>query len=103
MNALTEHFEYNVEKIKQRFHYPQNYSLKIRRIVITALDKEAVIFFIESTTDKELIELHIIKPLIDSTIRVPHEENGVTYLIEKVLTASFTKKSIRLMMPFTHL
>lgn len=92
MNALTEHFEYNVEKIKQRFHYPQNYSLKIRRIVITALDKEVVIFFIESTTDKELIELHIIKPLIDSTIRVPHEENGVTYLIEKVLTASFTKK-----------
>lgn len=92
MNGLTKHFEYNVEKIKQRFHYPRNYSLKIRRIVISALNKEAVIFFIESTTDKELIELHIVKPLLEDTARVPHEEDDATFIIEKVLTASHAKK-----------
>lgn len=101
MNGLTKHFEYNVEKIKQRFHYPRNYSLKIRRIVISALNKEAVIFFIESTTDKELIELHIVKPLLEDTARVPHEEDDATFIIEKVLTASHAKKSLHLMMQFT--
>lgn len=92
MKTLTNHFEHNVDQMKKRFHYPQNYTLKIRNIVISSLDKEAVIFFIESTTDKELIELHIVKPLLEDTVRIPHEEDNITFIIEKILTASYANK-----------
>lgn len=92
MNELTKHFQYNADKIKKRFHYPENYSLKVRNIVISSLHKEAIIFYIDSTTDKQLIEMHIVKPLLEDIVRVPHEEDNVTFLIEKVLTTSTANK-----------
>ncbi len=92
MDTLTNHLEFNADKIKTIFHYPKNHSLKVRDIYISFLQKEAVIFYVEGAALTKSVESKVIKPLVSDTVRTPHEEDVATFILEQVLTVSTGEK-----------
>ena len=50
--------------LKQLYAYPANIDFMVREFTVYTLEKRAVLFYVPSMTDAQLIEEAIIKPLI---------------------------------------
>lgn len=57
----------NIEILKSIYSYHKNQDVKIRNIYIDGINKKAALVFISTITDKNIIQEHIIEPLLQTT------------------------------------
>ncbi len=62
---LSRHLDKNVDFLKNIFHYPINQDFVVRELQIQALQKKAVLFFIDGIVDENIIENVIIHSLTE--------------------------------------
>lgn len=92
MDVITKHLQHNVDRIKKIFHYPKNHALKIRKVYISFLNREAIILYVEGAASAKEVEERVVKPLVGDTVRTIHEEDVPTFLLREVLTVKSGKK-----------
>jgi spore germination protein KA len=63
--------------IKQLYFFPQNVDFKVRHLKIAMMEKEAVIFYIPSLTDLNMVDEHIIKPLLLNSNKEAKEVSSI--------------------------
>ncbi|VEF49823.1 GerKA2 spore germination GerA type complex [Bacillus freudenreichii] len=83
----------NVNKLKEAFCYPANNALKLRNLHLPCYKKDVTLLFVEGTVDANLIDTHIVKPLLEKETGSSIQEAAfITYLIKSVLTTADAKE-----------
>lgn len=90
--TLTGHLLYNVDKLKNIFHYPQSKALYIRSVYLSFLKREAVVFFVEGAAEIKTIESRILTPFLSEPVQTMDDDDIIDFLIEEILTSSICKK-----------
>src|SRR5690606_12687827 len=71
--------------------YPDNLALKIRELRIHTLGVKAVIANVDSASDANKIEDHIVKPLLNTTVEPASNADLIRLLKDQVLTSLTVK------------
>lgn len=82
----------NVNKLKEVFSYPKNNALKMRDLYLPFHEKNCTIFFVEGAVDTNLIDTHIVEPLLTKTEASILDSGFINTLIERVLTTANAKE-----------
>lgn len=91
-NKISKKIDFNLNKIKQDFNFPENKDISIREIVIAGKSK-AFIAFIDGMVDRITINNFILRPLLNSDkFNSVHENNLVDYVANNVLEIHQIKK-----------
>lgn len=80
-----------VNQIKDAFSYPDNKSLVIRNLFVQSLDAEVAILFVEGAAQTEIIEKHIIEPLLKKQDFLSPNEDLLTIILKEIVTSSSGK------------
>lgn len=83
---------FNVNKMKEVFSFPKNNALKIRQLYLPHYNKNVAVLFIEGTIDTNIIDSHIIKPLLEKPDRQNKKRDFVFTILTSVLTTADAKK-----------
>jgi len=73
--AIDSNLEKTIEMFKNFYSVPLNKDIIIRNFSISGLDKKATVIYINSITDSEKIEEHIIRPMLTNTVSDKKLEN----------------------------
>jgi len=73
--TIDSNLEDTIEIFKQFYSVPLNKDIIIRNFSIGGLDKKATVIYINSITDSEKIEEHIIRPLLMNSVSEKKLEN----------------------------
>ncbi|WP_062107029.1 spore germination protein [Bacillus niameyensis] len=83
---------YNVYRLKLAFQYPRNSALIIRELQLPSLDhKKATVLYIEGTVDTNMIDEHIITPLLHESKPPIPNDNFTSEVVNSILTTSNAK------------
>lgn len=88
---LTNNLQLNVESLQGYYAYPDNLALKIRELRIHTLGVKAVIANVDSASDANKIEDHIVKPLLNTTVEPASNADLIRLLKDQVLTSLTVK------------
>ncbi|MBU8880068.1 spore germination protein [Bacillus sp. FJAT-29790] len=88
---MSSDLHVNMNLMKDAFSYPENTALKFRDVFLPVFNKKASILFVEGTVDTNLIDAHIVEPLLKKSIILPRNDEIVSLLIRSVLTTSNAK------------
>ncbi|WP_163969707.1 spore germination protein [Oceanobacillus halotolerans] len=80
----------NTQTFQSIYSYPDNQDVKIRELHIGGLNKKATVIFISTITDTNIIEQHIIRPLIENSAESKSIKDIVS--VQTVATESQIKK-----------
>jgi spore germination protein KA len=90
---LSVVLNYNLDKIKDMFYYPENVDFIIREIEIKSLNRNAVLVFIHGAVEDDVIQRYIITPLLECNLKESNEELG-TAIMKRIISARTVKKVI---------
>ncbi|MBS4224043.1 spore germination protein [Lederbergia citrea] len=89
---LTKDLLTNVNKFKKAFDYPANTALKLRDLHLPFYEKNITILYVEATVDTNLIDTHIVEPLLEEPDTDIEKADFVSSLIKDVLTSANAKE-----------
>lgn len=90
-SVLTRNLKTNLDNLKHTFAYPSNIDFKFREVFISALSIESVVIYIDGTVAVDMIERHIIYPLINTKLEQRNSNNLDTILKQLISTTSGKK------------
>ncbi|MBS4210266.1 spore germination protein [Bacillus sp. FJAT-50079] len=83
---------FNVDRLKEAFSYPINHALQMRELYLPFYKKRLMAFSIEGTIDANIVDEHIIDPLLRNTgPSIEADANFVTTIMKSVLTTGNAK------------
>lgn len=98
LQLLSPDLETNLGQIKSKFAYPENIALLLRQVYIPYLGKEGTLLFLDGATNIQVLEEHIIQPLIGvihNELPEPGIADTMSLLAKNVLSAAEINKIIR--------
>lgn len=90
--ALKKDLFSNLNKFKQVFDYPNNNALKLRDLYLPFYEKNITILYVEGTADTNLIDTHIVEPLLEMPYTEFQDQDFISSLIKSVLTTANAKE-----------
>lgn len=91
-DPLSQDLNTNLNKIKDIFVYPANRDFIFRELHIKSVNRDAVIFFLYGMVKEEIVEEHVIEPLLVETLSsAPNEDLGST-LMKRIIQGKNVKK-----------
>ena len=87
-DPFSERLDDNVKQLKELFLSPANNALKSRALTLTSAGRRAMVFFIAGAADTDMINDHIIRPLLSSSTKAGRSGPLVDEIKDNYLTVS---------------
>ncbi|EMR07200.1 GerA spore germination protein [Bhargavaea cecembensis DSE10] len=87
-DPFSERLDDNVKQLEELFLYPTNDTLKVRALNIPSINRSAKVLFIAGAADTDMINDHIIRPLLASQPAEEGNEPSVDGIKDNILTVS---------------
>ncbi|MDW8800844.1 spore germination protein [Clostridium sp. A1-XYC3] len=91
-DPIGSDLEDNLNKLKAIFVYPENKDFIIRDIHIKAINIDGKILYLHGTVNGDIIEKHIIMPLLEKSEPNESNENICAFLMKSIITGRNVKK-----------
>ncbi len=87
-DKLSKVLVLNIKRFEELFHYPTNDALKFRKLFLPSIERKATVLFVTGTVNTQLINDHIIRPLIESTQKPTDKSDLINEVKNNILTIS---------------
>lgn len=89
---LASDLNTNINKFKNIFVYPANRDFIIRELHIKSINRDAVILFLYGMVKEEIIEKHVLEPLMVETLSLVSNEDLGSTLMKRIIQGKNVKK-----------